>query len=265
MDLTTVSAAKAYLGITQSGQDAVIAALVTRESELIRKYCGRNFQPESFTNKRLDGTGGNRLMLPANPIVSVSSVQIYTTVIPPSPDGIAQPGYIYDDKMLYLLPGFYGGMNVFDYFPLGYQNVMVSWTSGYQTSETDFVPTSNTPTLSPSNGGTAISTVSVAYTANGTALTQVGNGPVAGQYSFTTGTFSFNSADANQQVTMTYGYVPAPVEQSCIEMVGLDLKQRDNLGVASKSLAGETVTYSSKGITDSVKEMLAPYRKVGYA
>jgi hypothetical protein len=61
---------------------------------------------------------------------------------------------------------------------------------------------------------------------------------------------------------MTYGYVPPPVEQACIEMVGLDLKARDNLGITSKTLAGETITYSAKGITSSVKEMLGPYRRM---
>jgi hypothetical protein len=45
-------------------------------------------------------------------------------------------------------------------------------------------------------------------------------------------------------------------------MVGLDLKSRDNLGITSKSLAGETVSYSSRGLTDSVKEQLMPYRRM---
>ena len=86
--------------------------------------------------------------------------------------------------------------------------------------------------------------------------------PATGQYTFAAGSYGFAAADVGVSVTMTYLYVPGPVEQAVIEMVGLDLKARDNLGINSKSLAGETISYSGGGMTASVKEMLQPYRKM---
>lgn len=59
-----------------------------------------------------------------------------------------------------------------------------------------------------------------------------------------------------------YAATPAQVEQACIEMVGIDLKSRDNLGVQSKTLANESISYSDKGMNASVREMLQPYRKM---
>lgn len=256
-DLTTLAAVKNYLGITLPAQDKVISSLISRESMVIQNWTGRVFPTVTRTSFWVNGSGSDRLMLPDAPIISVSALQIGTYVILPSPDGIQQ-GFTYDDTMIYLKPGAYTDSK----FPRGYQNVKATWLAGYRTSETDFVPAGAAPTITPMAGGSAVSAVGVVYASTGNAMTQVGSLPLVGQFSFAAGAFSFNQSDYNAQVTMTYDYVPAAVEQACIEMVGLDLKQRDNLGVQSKSLAGETVSYTSKGMTDSSKEMLMPFRKV---
>lgn len=260
MNLTTIAAVKAYLTITTSNQDALIAQLIPRESALVERWTGRTFPTVTNASKRLNGTGTTRLVLPDNPIISVSALSIYGSAIAASPDGI-QAGYLFDDTCLYLVGGV-GGIGWGDRFPTQPQSVVCSWTGGYQTSETDFVPTGNAPTITPTTGGTAASVVSVMDDTLGIVMTQVGAAPLANQYTFSAGVFTFNSAQYNHAVTMTYGYIPAAVEQAVIEMVGLDLQQRNNIGITSKSLAGETIAYEKKGISDSAKEMLMPYRRM---
>lgn len=254
-DLTTLSAVKAYLAIVTSGQDTLIPALIARESKTVENWTGRRFPAVTNTAKRLNGTGTTMLTLPDTPILDVSFLSIGGVEIPHSSDGVAY-GFTFDDTAIYLVGA---------RFPNTRQSVVCSWSAGYQDSETDFIPAGNTPTLTPTTGGRAVTNLSVTNVATGVALDEVGNAPVTGQYSFSGGTYTFNAANSGAQVTMAYQFVPGPVEQSVIEMVGMDLKQRDNLGVQSKSLANETISYSDKGMSASVREMLQPFRRMWLA
>ena len=56
--------------------------------------------------------------------------------------------------------------------------------------------------------------------------------------------------------------VPADVGQACIELVAIRYKNRDRIGLKSKGLAGETITYDRKDIPDEIKARLHPHRKV---
>jgi len=259
MNLTTLANVKQYLSIPTTNQDALIPRLIARETSLVEQWTGRQFPTVTRVSKRLNGTGTKRLVLPDNPIISVSALSIYGTDVPVSPDGV-QAGYMYDDTCLYLV-GDIGGMWG-SRFPQQPQCIVCSWVAGYRTSETDFVPTGNAPTLTPSNGGTAAAVVSVFDNTANSSMTQVGSGPLTGQFSFADGVFTFNSAQYNHSVTMTYDYIPAAVEQATIEMVGLDLQQRNNIGINSKNLATESLTYEKKGISDSAKELLMPFKRM---
>ena len=254
INLSTVASVKQYLGISSSGQDALISNLIPRESRLIEKWTGRTFQgTASYVNKRLNGGGSDKLMLPDTPILAVTSVAVGTSNYTQSPDGV-QAGYMFDNACLYLIGG--------DIFWRGRQNVSVTFTAGYVTSETDSVPTGNTPTVTPVAGGRAVTDMGVVYAVSGANLVATQGNLSAGQYSFNSGVYTFSAADSGNSVTMTYAYVPSEVEQACNEMVGLDLKQRDNLGINSKSLAQETITYSDQGITKSVAAMLQDFRRM---
>lgn len=250
--LTTVAAVKSYLGITTSNLDGLLTTLIARASDSIRKWTRRAFPYEAHTNERLNGTGTSRITLPAQPVLTVTVLQIQGVTVAVSPDGI-QTGYLADDVSLTL---------VGDRFPMGYKNVVCSWVAGYAGEETAWVPAGNFPVLNPTEGGTAALNRQVSYTANAVVLSEVASAPAAGQYSFAAGQYSFAAADANQSVLMSYYCVPAAVEQACIEMVGLKLKQRDNLGIRSKSLANESITFEDKDMTPAVKSSLQPYRTV---
>jgi len=252
VNLTSVAAVKSYLGLTTTNQDALIATLIANESSHVERWTGRTFPSLTNVSKRMSGTGTDRLVL-GGPLLSVSALSIGGVAVAASADGI-QAGYLFDDTCLYLI----GGAK----FPRQPMNVVCSWVEGYQASETDFVPTGNTPTLTPTEGGAAVTVVSVTDVTTGVVLTEVGSSPLAGEFSFSAGVFTFNSAQYNDSVTMSYYYVPAAVAQGVNEMVALDLQQRTTVGVASKSLAGENISYERKGMTDSVKEMLMPYRRM---
>ncbi len=249
-NLTTVAAVKAYLTVPSANQDSLIASLIVRESAHIEDWTGRVFPYTNRTARRLDGPGGPILVLPDTPILSVSSVSVDGTAIAASSDGILQAGYTYDDTYLKLIGGlFYRGIG----------NVVCSWVAGYQTSETGLVPAGNT--ITPTAGGTASTVTSVYDNTSTVALTQVSASPLTNEYSFAAGVVTFNSAKLNHSMTIGYYYIPAPVEQACIEMVGLDLQQRNSIGMTSKSLAGESVSYETRGMSKSAMEMLQPYRR----
>ena len=252
-DLVTLAAVKSYLSVPTANQDALIAALISRESRLIEQWTSRRFPAVTNTAKRLNGTGSSMLMLPDNPIISIALLQIDGVAVPLSADGI-QAGYTFDDTCIYLTCG--------ARFPMGRQNVTCSWTAGYQETDTDVIPAAGPYTIAPAMGGAAVTDLGVVFAATGTALAPVTANVAGGQYLFSQGTYTFAAADTGKSVTMSYQFVPGPVAMACIEMVGLDLKQRDNLGINSKSLAGETITYSSKGMTASIIEQLTSYRRV---
>ncbi len=74
--------------------------------------------------------------------------------------------------------------------------------------------------------------------------------------------------DGVQNVALTYtaGYaaIPADVEQACIEMAGMRFRTKDTTasGWVSKSLAGETVSFSQKDMSSAVKSTLNEYKAV---
>ncbi len=249
-DLTTVTAVKAYLAETSNGQDSLIASLIARESRSIEMFTGRRF-PDVTHTKRQNGTGTATLCLPESPIISVASLEVGGTTIAESADGIVA-GYLFDDIALNL---------VGSKFPAGRQNVACTWTAGYETSESGTVPSANTPTLTPTTGGRAVTDLGVENETTGAALALTTGNLSTGQYSFANGVYTFASADANASVAMTYRYIPAPIEQACIDLVSQDLKTRSNIGIRSKSLAGETISYASDGMSTGVQQTLKMFKR----
>lgn len=78
--LTTVTAIKAELGITDTTQDALLGSLIDQASDAIADYCGRPFAREVY-KETIPGHGSNRLVLNRTPIVSVASVVADSEII----------------------------------------------------------------------------------------------------------------------------------------------------------------------------------------
>lgn len=58
-----------------------------------------------------------------------------------------------------------------------------------------------------------------------------------------------------------YETIPLDVVQACIELVALRYRERDRIGHVSKTLAGETIAFTTTEMTDSVKQKLNQYRR----
>ena len=89
------------------------------------------------------------------------------------------------------------------------------------------------------------------YVFDGTTLTLLGG-------------YRFSRAKSNVQVDYTAGFATTPkeVEQACIELVGLRYREMDRIGMVSKTLAGETITFTQKDFSDSIETTLTNYKKV---
>ena len=101
------------------------------------------------------------------------------------------------------------------------------------------------------------------YASSGTALTLVTGTPAVGEYAVAKGIYTFAAADASQNVLISYSFIPADIEQACIEMVGERYRTKDRIGENSKTLGGqETVSYSTAALNDYVKGLLQPFKRV---
>ena len=103
--------------------------------------------------------------------------------------------------------------------------------------------------------------------AGGAALVALAPGatPAAGQYLPPTapdGFYGFAAADAGKAIAVSYSFTPPDLEQACIELALLRINERARIGEASKTLAGEVVSFVQKDMTASIATALQPYRRV---
>jgi hypothetical protein len=95
-------------------------------------------------------------------------------------------------------------------------------------------------------------------------------GPTAPGYTFSQtqlflrGSYRFTRDMQNVSVTYTAGYaqIPNEIAQACIELVGLRYKEKDRIGIVSKGLAGETISFTQKDFSEAVATVLRNYKKV---
>lgn len=78
------------------------------------------------------------------------------------------------------------------------------------------------------------------------------------------GGLRFTAGMRNVSMAYTAGFeqVPADLEQACVEWCAFKYRERDRIGHSSKSVQGETVSFITKDMPDSVRSVLAQYRKV---
>lgn len=74
----------------------------------------------------------------------------------------------------------------------------------------------------------------------------------------------FSSGVANWIVTYEAGFleVPYDVRQVCIELVAYKFKQKDRIGISTKTLAGEVVSFELRDIRDDIRNTLSSYVRV---
>lgn len=90
------------------------------------------------------------------------------------------------------------------------------------------------------------------------------NGYVYDAYSFMLIGYTFTRGYQNVELSYQAGYdsIPNEIEQACIELIALRYKERERIGMVSKSIAGETVMFSQKDMSDAIQTTLSNYKKV---
>jgi hypothetical protein len=272
-DLAALADVKTWLsgssGIGTS-DDALLARLITDVSGAITAYLGRpSLTPRAFT-ERLDGDGKTRLYLRRYPVLAINSLVIGHRAIaaaaaPAAGSALGENGYLLE-PWDGLPPGRLQALDVFGtWFHKGRQNVVVSYSAGYAvTGESATVPAASGPytVTAAAPFGPWASDNGVAY-ANGAALTAVAGNPAAGQYSIAGGIYTFAAANAGANVLIGYGYIPAAIDNACIEWVAERYRYRTRIGQSAQTVQGQqTASYSLKDMPDFVRASLDPYRSV---
>lgn len=129
--LTTVAAIKQYLDIRVDTDDDMLYRLAEAETDWLTAALRMGGVLETQYDRRLNGSGSERLMLPEYPIIAVSDVVVEDEPIPlAEEDGDAGYWYVPGDDYIQLVGRAYT-------FPRGHGNVNVVWTAGYKPVPSD--------------------------------------------------------------------------------------------------------------------------------
>jgi hypothetical protein len=271
-DLATLADVKAWLSGSSgigSTDDALLARLITDLSGAITAYLNRPALVPRACTERLDGNGRTRMFLLHYPVLLLSSLVIDDAAIPlaplPAAGATRGRGYLLA-PWNGLPPGRPQALDLFELaFCKGRQNVVVSYSAGYAVQgEAATVPAAPGPytITAAAPFGPWASDMGVVY-ANGTALTTVAGSPAAGQYNVAAGVYGFAAADAGAALLISYGFVPAAINNACIEWVAERYRYRTRIGQSAQTVQGQqTASYSLKDMPDFVRASIDPYRRV---
>lgn len=261
--LTTLSHVKTWLGIDQDNTDSddTLNLLIHGASSFLLNYLNRGHLAVKEYVEVYDTYGKNWLMLRNYPAQSITSIlfcgQSITTKAVGNP---RTKGYLLQDAEQ---AGGPQRLTLFgSCFPYMRSSTDITYTAGYQTSETYVIPASAPSTLTTDHvwlGG-----LEVAYEDTGVGLVLVSSNPQLGEYTLSTdGTYGFNIGDGGKSVDITYSYVPDDIEQACYQLVGDQFKAKDRIGYKSKTLGGqETVVFETSDMTDYTRRILNSYIRV---
>ncbi len=132
-DLTTVAAAKAYIGKVDSGDDGVIGALVTAYSKFVRSFTNREFTVASYEIWR-SGRGQTTLYLPQWPLTVVSLLEVDGKTLGAAAS-FGGYGYRLTDRAIITT----GGAT----FSPGTDNIYIQYSAGSATVPTDIAQAVN--------------------------------------------------------------------------------------------------------------------------
>lgn len=258
-DLTTLVNVKAWLNTGAAnaypaGDDVILAQLITRASAWIPTYLTRNIVPQQYSDT-YNGSGTTKQFLRNRPVIQVTALLVDGVAIQPSTPPPLGNGFLFDADQVYLVWGL---------FPMFAQNVQVTYTAGFQSSQV--VPAPGVLFSVAGLAQTWNTDSGVSYT-GGLPLTKVASSPAVGQYSISfqnngLAAYNFNIADAGTSVTITFGYTPADLEEAVIELVAETYKRRSRVGQASMHMGAQTVTFSTKVLGETALDTLKKYRNV---
>jgi hypothetical protein len=294
-DLTTPQRFVQWYGNNSNASAPVISQLVSSMSRLILTKLSRSRLYSQQFVRTFNGQGTSQLQLPDYPATSITQIQMGSVIVNPAPlpaivnNVVSQStAGMYGYRFIPWsgnLPGepalieFVNGM----FWP-GYQNIKVTYDAGYLISnELWTVPTTT-------SDGQVMDQVTVfqplgiwcrdngiVNTTTGMTMTPVTGAPAPGQYQVgpdsTPGLYTFNDTDvqAGLNISISYSFVPADLEEAANQMVAERYLYRDRVGIDSKVLGGqETIRYSRGGyryqmfpdLPPEVDALISPYVSV---
>lgn len=256
-DLVSLETLASWLGIRtlDPQRDADLSRLITQISRAILNTLNRpSILPRTISDT-FDGNGRSRMVLKHWPVYSVDSVVIDGVALSSSDYTFEQPDAEPPGRpqMLKLKNG--------RVFTGGDENVTVTYSAGYKTSESQTVPSDLVVRVSCPYGPWA-SDVSVSV--GGLPLAAAAAAPSSGQYSVSAdGRYTFHSSAAGQQTTIVYGYTPADLTQAALEWCAYRWAAKDRVGQTSKSLGGqETVSYTNEAVPTFVASALQNFKRI---
>lgn len=131
--LVTIEDLELYLSTTIEGTDTenLYTYLISAVQAKAEAICNRVFEETEYVDK-IDGNGQTELLLPQYPVISVSEVTVEDI------DGSTTTTYSSDD---YSVDDKVGSIYSKSPFPVGRRNVSVSYTAGYNGSESASIAT----------------------------------------------------------------------------------------------------------------------------
>lgn len=255
--LATLAEVKDWLGLNTDTNDALLTRLLEGATQSIYSYLSIDTFGKVTYNETYDGYGQTWMVLRQSPIIAVLAVSANgQPFVPAQGDGVSSPyvgGFVLLNRQLHL----FGHC-----FPRQRASVFVRYDAGYYISdEARTVPASpGAYTIQASyhwleNGQVTLT--------NGTPLTEVASTPGDGEYTVADGLYTFNAAQAEEAVLISYSYVPADVVDAVINIVGERFKYMDRIGYSSKSLGGqETVSFAPNKFPEYVLQLLNKYKRV---
>ena len=270
IELTTLDHVKAWLAIEESNTDSddYLLRLIKSASRFALNYMQRDSMAATLYNEMYDGYGKSYMVLRQYPAIDVLALSFNgVPVSEAAGNGITTPftdGFVLESPSV--APA-QQRLSLFGrVFPHQRSSVYVSYRAGYLKSDESHAITDAYGVYQVQTSNTWLDDQGVKLS-SGTALTRVyvdpeSVGPM--QYSVDEdGLYSFNAAQDNATVLISYSFVPPDVEQAVWELVGERYRAQDRIGLNSKTLGGqETVSYDIRAMSPYIRELLNPYKRV---
>lgn len=278
-DLTTLSTAIAYVGDTPSA--SILSGLITRISRMLLAELNRSCILPRTYNDAFSGSGTRQLILPNWPVLSIASVYVdgalATEASPLIVNGVVAP---FTTASGWTFPTWNGVppgepavvvATGWPRFGFGLSNIGLTYRAGYEVDgEAATIPGTPWRVTPTQPYGIWASDEGVTY-ADGTALVAITSGtPTVGHYvppdpglPTPRNYYQFAEDDEDADVLLTYGFIPADLEQAVLELIADRYAYRRRAGIRSQMLASqETIVYDNTGLSAFVDATLSGYKSV---
>lgn len=263
--LATLAEVKNWIpNLSTDKEDTILTALALRTSNSIMGFLQRPSLVLHSVSETRNGAGTQSMLLREWPVVSISSVTVGELAVSAAANTNSD-GYFFMPWDGFL-PGAPQQLSLRQrIFTRGVGNVSVGYMAGYVVQNEAQIVAAGGVTASSPDGSWASNT-NVINAVTGLPMTLVTSAPAQGEYKLDTtnpGKYVFNIADNGLAVLLSYSFFPGALVQACCEWTAERYRYRARIGQKSVSVDGkETSSYDLSGITDSVKSMLMPYKRM---